>query len=264
MSRKLPPAIGPTAAQHFGSVAHLRAFIDENELLTPAWQIQETDRWYGGSLADARRVLLDGDRVAIDESEKLLDKYELAFSEHLPGLPERTPSVWGNAPRVAAYLAGEPLSMLRTLPGDEPRPVRVWLKAGASAHISSETLRARSIAALAYMRVLSRSMPYELWIGDTSCDGESCVQVWTRASADDLSEVSAAASGLVHRRATIPLESVLYGKTYRYGSHFHPTEARPVRAEPHDIVLEHPTEDKLDWTADIETAHATAISINNA
>nr|MCH9835254.1 hypothetical protein [bacterium] len=165
--RETPPeynANGVRCGLAFNGERIVRCFGDYETALEKAEDIWS---WDTNSAAALRQFLASKDRpqdASIAASEALFAEVDRKINLDTL-LPQFLPSVCGGAPRVGAFLAGQPDSMLRSQTVlDAQGAVRVFVDLSTSSSTADQARIGRSAAILALVRVIQRLRPVELWV----------------------------------------------------------------------------------------------------
>lgn len=197
-----------------------------------------TSAWDNGGVFphELHRRLRQGYAEPVAEAERLMQDLELDLSSWRRS---PTPRPVGSAPRVGAYLAGDPNSMWgHDTTEDALGPVRVYVGVGSSGGVSQDVWMQRGIACLALAMSLSQLRPTELVICESGSAGINHRDAFVTFNLG-LSplDVSRACAYLCHigvgRVIAYPLEGHITGHT---GVHAHPN-AWPRMAEGEMVKL---------------------------
>lgn len=129
-----------------------------------AKKARRAENWNGSqTYSQARKMLWQGDRNAVERSEKLLDQMEAAGIELKTEYWEN--DLAGAIPCIPSYLAGSPESMRRLVEtNSETSPVKIFASVCLSGGFSASEIENRGVAILALVRKLSLIRPVELHI----------------------------------------------------------------------------------------------------
>jgi hypothetical protein len=169
----------------FNSLAAFAEACREKKLKTEHDSSYERS-WTGETLHECLKKATGGDESLVGKAETMVDSLEANFET-----PSRrwSPNVAGAYPNVPDVLAGLPENM-RYLEEScsSSSPVRVFVCTTSSAGVDAETLRNRGVAILAFVMLLTRTRPVELWTF-TALDGkdeEGASNVMVRIKTDPL------------------------------------------------------------------------------
>jgi hypothetical protein len=200
----------------FWSFDSLEEFRREFERVGNPWSAyadHDTD-WAGEEKAAALEHLKSGDTSAVKDAEKIINRISASVDI------ETENSSWGLDvagcfPSVPAFLAGEAECMnVRRVDENSTGPVRVFVNTTSSGGISAENVGRRGRAILAFVLMLSRVRPVELYTFSGLGGGRGDVTVVIRHNSKPmmLSECAWALSSPAFPRG------ITYGFCIRHGT----------------------------------------------
>jgi len=152
----------PTRKQRSVELTHEQALMACGKLDHTHADMMGSGSWNGGTDSRASlKLLATGDLASVTEAEAMLSQLDLHVeSPHYH--PEAMPV--GCAPRVGAFMAGDPCDMMGRRRDDMVQgPIRVYVSMVSSGGIDDADLRKRGIACLAIVMALAQQRPVELW-----------------------------------------------------------------------------------------------------
>ena len=153
---------------HFDGLAAFGRECREKNTTNPG----SSDRWAGGTAADAFLYCENGDVSKVPDAERIVAKIDDDIDAD--GFVQRwEPSVVGAFPLVPAYLAGTPESMLAKNDVPDVRgDLEIWANTTVSANCSARDMRRRGVVTLAMAMALSRVRNVRIVLYST-CDGSN-------------------------------------------------------------------------------------------
>ncbi len=118
--------------------------------------------WVGGTVADCKTIVDQGDIAQVEAAREFSKKIDQAIEVPTAAKVKRR-AVNGGRVSVPRYLQGNPMCFTRNeRVQDDRRPIRIFVDLGTSANIKAKTIQIKGRAMLALAQLVSRSRPVEL------------------------------------------------------------------------------------------------------
>lgn len=153
--------------QWFDSTAHALTTMESRQGYYKDDRGCGDNSWSGGSLADARRMMREGDKV---NGDKIAARFDQGMTYAVNTEGKRWQHDFGGAfPCVPSYLGGSPMNMMnRRVRQHAKNPVRMFISIATSAGITAEQVQKRGIAVACLAQYLAVQRPVELYVYDES------------------------------------------------------------------------------------------------